>query len=1101
MSGLTLYKASAGSGKTFRLTGEYLRLLFENPGLYRHILAVTFTNKATAEMKQRILDELNRLARDEESGYHGMLRQQFGLERHQIKERAGLILKYILHDYSRFSVSTIDRFFQRVLRTFARELGLQSGYTLETDHSEILSFVVDELLVATEADQQLRRWLVEFAQTRMMQGKSWRFRDEIMNLADELTREEVKDLRLGMHERLNDRNRLSGYVSKLKEERSRFEQTMAGFGKQATGLIQNAGLTVDHFNNKGTGVARYFYYLREKREDKFQPNKTVLRVLNDPDRWPAGKLDKDTRQLVIGLARDQLNDLLNQAVGYLDRHYELYLSAGEVLKNIYVLGLLVDIQQRMNAWCREKNIFLIADAGDLLRKIVEDNEAPFIYEKTGSIFHHFMMDEFQDTSRFQWDNFRPLLDNSLSQHHFNLMVGDVKQSIYRWRNGDWKILEDEVEQAFASQTRSVALDANWRSRENVVAFNNTLFHYLPAVLQNQYNGELKQNGMENPYPDKLLSAYRDVRQKIPRDKPGGRIETRFFTHTHQQEGQAKEKVEHQLIADIRKLQDENYRLSDIAVMVRTNRQGQEIADVLTRYAKAMQPGEDYRFDFISNDSLYLQRAESVKLICSLFRFLVQPDDPINQAYIRDGWLNGILKAGTRPEDWHGLFKHQEDDPTAGLPEEFKGHVEELKKMPLYELTERLIRIFRINEVKDEIPYIQAFQEIVLSYSRRYASDLSSFLQWWKANGAKQKLQLPENYDAIRITTIHKAKGLEFKAVLIPFCNWELNTFSAGLKKNYLWCRPDRQPLNEVGVVPVEYSSRLSSTIFKEAYYDELFHNYVDNLNLLYVAFTRAEEVLIHYVTLKVKKDGTPNYLSKDKGMDNVGELIHFVYENHSGLSVPEKDRPFIGKLKDGWEPGGMVFAWGGFPKAGTGEASAGKQLVQESYPVYHAKPPLHLRYEHSGFFTEQKDLFQSTVDYGAIMHRVFEYIHTRDDIDQALGQVYLEGKINRGERDELRSRIEDKIDQAHAGTWFSGEWKVYTEQEILLTNGKTYRPDRVMVRGDETVVLDYKFGAYEDEKYKKQIKRYLRELKKMGYHQAVGYLWYMNQNKVVEVTE
>ncbi|HKL38819.1 MAG TPA: UvrD-helicase domain-containing protein, partial [Bacteroidales bacterium] len=564
MAGLTLYKASAGSGKTFRLTGEYLLILFRDPGLYRHILAVTFTNKATGEMKNRILLELNRLSRGEKSGYRTMLQERFGYDEGQVQQRAHLIITNILHDYSQFSVNTIDRFFQRVLRTFARELGLQSGYTLETDQSEILNFVIDELLLATEEDSQLRKWLVEFAQTRMKEGKSWRFHDEISNLAGELVKEDVKDLRLGGRDQISDRDKLSDYVKKLRRKQAIFEQTMKELGEKATGIIEQNGLGIEHFNNKGRGIARYFYYLRDQRKDKYQPNATVRKVLDDPDRWPAASLSKENKQLVVSLAASQLNDLLKQAIHFIEEHYREYLSITEVLKNIYVLGLLVDIQKRIEAYCRERNIFLISDAGDLLRKIIDDNEAPFIYEKTGSNYHHFMMDEFQDTSRFQWENFRPLVNNSLAQGYFNLMVGDVKQSIYRWRNGDWKILQNEVEQVFKDQTRSVALDSNWRSRRNVVAFNNTLFHYAPAILQNQYDQELREKCRDNPFEDMLLTAYRDVRQEMPLEKEGGKIFTRFFGHAHQQEAEAQDRVLGKLMEDIQQLQDQDYRPADIA---------------------------------------------------------------------------------------------------------------------------------------------------------------------------------------------------------------------------------------------------------------------------------------------------------------------------------------------------------------------------------------------------------------------------------------------------------------------------------------------------------------------------------------------------------
>jgi len=1100
MSGLTIYKASAGSGKTFKLTGEYLLLLFRSPGLYRNILAVTFTNKATGEMKHRILYELNRLANGAESGYYDMLQDRFGMDGHQVQQRAGDILHRILHDYSRFSVSTIDRFFQRVLRTFAREIGLQSGYTLETDQSEILNFVIDDLLLATGEDQQLRQWLVDFAQSRMQEGKSWNFRHEILNLAGELMKEEVKDLRLGVNKKLRDRNQLAAYVKKLRSEQARFENTLQQYGSQAVERMEQNGLTPEAFKYASKGVAQYFYYLNDKRQDKLSPNANVMKVLDDPEKWPSPKLDKANKDLVISLARDHLNGWLRQAVDYVEQDMPRYLTIKEVLKNIYVLGLLVDIQQRVSDHCREKNIFLIADAGDLLRRIIAGNEAPFVYEKTGSIYHHFMIDEFQDTSRFQWDNFRPLIHDSLAQSRYNLMVGDVKQSIYRWRNGDWKILQEEVYREFQSSAQSVSLDFNWRSRRNVVAFNNTLFHYAPVILQHQYDQEMEQLGIDNPYSDKLLDAYRDVRQKMPQERTGGMVFTRFFTHSHQKEAEAGEEVRQSMIRDVEMLQDQGYRLSDMAIMVRTNREGQEIADALTNRQDQAGAKSPYRYDFISNDSLYVMRAESVKLLVALFRYLVKPEDPINQAFIKDAYRQSVLNQPLPPEQGHDLYRHSREGPGEYLPAAFMDHLGELKKMPLYELTERLISIFSIPSMQDEIPYIQAFQEVVLDFSKRYASDLNSFLEWWELNAPKQKLQLPEDYDAIRITTIHKAKGLEFRVVLVPFCNWALNASGSGLKKNYLWCAPRQEPLSEVGVVPVQYSSSLADTLFYREYYTEKFHQYVDSLNLLYVAFTRAEEALISYVPLKVRKDGTPNHLASDKGITHVGELIHFIYQQQEHLSGPTTgDAPFITNMGDYWDPDKMVFWWGSLSESKEEEGVQQDQLYQDHYPVFSSKPPMHLRYEHSEFFSQSTDLFQGTVDYGRLMHQVFEHIHSLNDIDGALEKVYLEGKISSQEKNRLHDQILQVIGQSQAEDWFSGQWKVYTEKEILLPNARSYRPDRVMFRDGSTVVVDYKFGEREDEKYRKQMNYYLKQLSNMGYENSVGYIWYINQQKLIRV--
>ncbi|MGM0530182.1 MAG: UvrD-helicase domain-containing protein [Bacteroidota bacterium] len=1099
MGGLKIYKASAGSGKTFALTQEYLLMLFRNPSLYRHILAVTFTNKATAEMKNRILDELNILAKGKDSKHKPTIKADLNLDEREIQKRAFHVLKSILHDYSRFSVSTIDRFFQRVIRTFARELGLQTGYTLETDEAEILNYVIDDLLLATEEDKQLRRWLVDFARSRMMEEKSWNFREEVTSLAGELMKEEVKDLQVS---KISDKKTLNDYLKTLKQEQNRFENTLKGYGRQAVAIIEANDLNVNYFNRKGSGVARYFYYLQETRRDKLTPNQNVLNVLDEPDKWPAGKLKKEDKQLVISLAGDQLNPILREAVNYCTDNYERYQSVREIQKNIYVLGILGDIQKRLYEYCREKNLFLISDAADFLRDIISGNDAPFVYEKTGSIYHHFMIDEFQDTSRFQWENFKPLFRNSLSQNWENLMVGDVKQSIYRWRNGDWKILEDEVPAEFSHfPVEQEELIYNRRSLHNIISYNNTVFHFARHVLQNHFDSQIQHHRGENPWERKLLDAYRDVMQKLPEKREGGYVLNRFYRHLHNQQQEERQKIKDQLIQDIELLQDQNYNLSDIAIIVRKNREGQEIADALMEYRNSGRASSKYRYDVISNDSLYVSRAESVKFLLSLFHYLVKTDDAINKAFIKEAYNNTILKKGYGPQNWHALFREAKDEFMEHLPEAFLENLSGLKRMALYELTERLIAMFKLNKIDGEIQYIQAFQEIVLDFSRRYASDLNTFLQWWNENGWKKKLQLPENYDAIRITTIHKVKGLEFKAVLIPFCNWELDTTSSGTKKNYLWCRPDDPDLGKIGVVPVNYSGSLADTLFRDAYYYEKFHNYVDNLNLLYVALTRAEEVLLTYVPIQVKKDGTLNYTVSDKGLTTIGEMIHYIYSNYETLPVSDTEEyPFIKDLKSFWDEEAGALEWGELPEGAQFEDGIDNLLEQQDYTVYSTKPNLHLKYGHSEFFSDKTDLFQGSVDYGKLMHQVFANIHSKADIGDALDRIYLEGKVTEAEKSELQRRIEHLVNHSQVKDWFDGSWEVFTEREILLPDGKTYRPDRVMMKNGQTIVVDYKFGEKKDQLYKKQIGYYLKQIRNMGYDNPVGYIWYVNQNTLTEVS-
>ena len=1099
MSELSIYKASAGSGKTFKLTEQYLFMLFSNPARYKNILAVTFTNKATGEMKDRIIKELYSLSKDQTSKYYASIKATFGMEDQQIHSIAQKALRNILHDYSRFSVNTIDHFFQRVIRTFAREMGLQSGYTLETDNTEILNYVIDQLMLATEEDNQLKDWLVDFAYSRMKEGKSWNFRDSIKGLADELSKEHVKDLSLDLRENVNDKNKLKDYVKFLIKEIGYFENSLSAIGKKGIQLIESNQLSVNDFYYKKKGPANYFYQLAQKT--KFAPNSYCHKVLDDIDKWAASSADKNTKQQVSGIV-GELSNILEEAVKFYETHYPRYKSVKEIYSNVYVLGILVDIQKRMDEYCREKNLFLISDASDLLRKIIDKNDTPFVYEKTGSIFHHFLIDEFQDTSRFQWENFKPLITNSLAENGKNLLVGDVKQSIYRWRNSDWKILSDEVTKDFNSYDPDVMhLDYNYRSTENIIAFNNTIFSYAPLALQNQFNGSINEKGLDNPWENKLINAYSDVKQGIPFQKKGGYVYTKFIPQKREEKDEIRDQIKQKVIRDIELLQDKGYDLNDIAIIVRKNSEGQELANALLDYKNNSSPSSAYRYDVISNDSLFVANAESVKFLLAVFRYFIAPEDPINKAFLVETYQKHILKKENEADGVHELFKIQsEAEFYRFLPEAFFKHEADLKKMPLYELTEQLIFLFSIDALKGEVTYLQAFQNMVLNFSRRYATDLNTFLDWWDEKGYKEKLQLPENYNAIRIVTIHKAKGLEFKAIILPFCNWEVDASSSGLKKNYLWPKPKEKGLDQLEYVPVNYKKDLADTIFAEDYYTEQFHNYVDNLNLLYVATTRAEEVLISYIPLLKNKEDELDYKKKN-GVSTVGELMHFILENYKQMHIQnDEEKPQIDDIESFWNSEELIFEWGELKRISEKTDFKEDHLLLENYPVYEKIPKLKLNYNHDEFFNDSPDLFDGKIDKGKLMHQVFEYIHQPKDIPSAIEKVYLEGKINHDEKADLINRIKNLVEDERVNSFFTDKWEVYTERDILLPSGKWQRPDRVMMNSNETIVMDYKFGEKKQKKYTYKIKDYLKQIKQMGYPNPKGVIWYVNQMEIVDVS-
>ena len=1087
MSQLTIYKASAGSGKTFRLTKEFLHLLFKYSENYRRILAVTFTNKATAEMKSRILTELNTLAKGYESNYKDDLKNHYKLTDSEIQAKAQKILTLLLHDFSKFSVSTIDKFFQKIIRSFTREIGIQPGYSIELNQNEILTKVIDELLIDLDTNTELKEWLSQLATDNIEQGSKWDFKDEIQKLAKEIFKEEFKAFDKQLIQKMSDKDFLRKYVKELKEIKAKFESFLKTKSTEAIDLIQKYGLSIDDFSRKSAGPAGYYNKVLNKSE--FEPGKLFIGALDDQTKWYTKTSDK--KDLIETLLNSGLLNLSKEIYSFYEKGYSLYYSSIEILKYIHTLGILTDISGKLREYCEEQNMFLISDAAKLIEIIIDNNDSPFIYEKTGNIYKHFMIDEFQDTSKIQWHNFRPLISNSLAQGSKNLVVGDVKQSIYRWRNSDWEILSEEIENDFRQfAPEAQTLNTNWRSKKNIIDFNNAVFTYSSQILQNIFNGEhddLSQN--KNPFKSKITDAYDDVFQNIPlgNGKDGGYINHTFLNEKDYDSW--KDEAKSRIPAIIENLQDKGFNLKDIAILVRSGKEGQDIANLLIDYKNQnKQPGSDYKFDFISNDSLYLANSSLVNFILAVLEFILNPDDEINLSFIAYENRTYLQANDSEKIDLHSILKASTaDDKQKRLqeifPEEFIESLEQIKQLPIYELIDRLIRIFKLNDQLNELPYLKAFLDIILDFSKKSTSDLHSFVSWWNEEGHKKTLSVSENQDAIRIITVHSAKGLEFKNVIIPFCNWEIDHKSN--QTNILWCKTTQEPFNQLDLIPVRYSKKLSDTIFQNDYLKEKFHAYVDNLNLLYVAFTRAEQNLFCFSPVK----------EKSNGIKNVGDLLYFVYQNYKNYSVNES----LISFEDNWKEEDNIYELGELTKATHTKEKLPDEFQLSRFESYDIKNKLRLKLHDNSFFTGKANAPFEKVNHGKILHEVFENISVQEDIPAAIAKMIFEGKISQKEKPELLAKIEKTFEDQQIKNWFSNEWTVKTEAEIILTNGKTARPDRVISNDKKTVVIDYKFGEQEEEKHHQQVKGYMNLLKQMENKQVEGYLWYVDMDFIRQV--
>ena len=516
---LTVYRASAGAGKTHKLTGEYLTLLFTGPGAFRRILAVTFTNKATDEMKTRIVDELYNLASGRKSDYVELLKSAYSLTEIQVRKQAAQILINILHDYSAFNISTIDRFFQQTMRVFTREIGLQGGYGIEMDQELVLTTAIDNLLSDLEKPESkdLLGWLLRFAEDKIESGGEWNLRKDIMALSREVFKESYKAFSEAVGRDIEDKKALEDYKNELYGIIRSVEATAKELGERGLAILNKYGLKVTDF--KGGSRSPLTLLDRLVQGEMKEPSATFIGLADNLDGCFTKTVSLGTRQIIGCAFEDGLNDCIKGIIS-LFGNLTAYNTAREIVRYYYTLGILTDVSRQIAAYREEKNVMLIADTTELLSKVIEGSDAPFIYEKTGTHVDHYMIDEFQDTSGMQWNNFRPLIEESLAHSRDNLIVGDVKQSIYRFRNSDWKLLDGQVQADFSPEVvHEETLKDNWRSCRNIVEFNNALFTTLPGVLQAVYNEALSVSSLSEEqraaFFTKIMSAYDKSFQQVP----------------------------------------------------------------------------------------------------------------------------------------------------------------------------------------------------------------------------------------------------------------------------------------------------------------------------------------------------------------------------------------------------------------------------------------------------------------------------------------------------------------------------------------------------------------------------------------------------------
>ena len=1066
---LTVYKASAGSGKTFTLATEYIRLLVENPQSYRNILAVTFTNKATEEMKTRILSQLYGIWKQlpESDRYLKAIEEKTHLSPNIIRERSGLGLANLLHNYSYFRVETIDTFFQSVLRNMARELELTTNLRIGLNDEQVEELAVDQMIEDLNTNDIVLQWILKYIMENISDDKSWNVISQIKKFGRTIFKDKYKEVSLSLERKMAEPGFFDNYTTHLREIRDSAENRMKGFAENFFETIESEGLSIDDFLYGKTGVCSFFLKLRQGIFDESIVGKRVTDSLGDPTKWY--KKSHPRRDIIHALADFTLGDILRLAIEERPRQWRLYKSADLTLRHLNQLRLLSSIEKKVRELNETNNRFLLSDTQQLLHSLIGESDSPFIFEKIGTQLEHLMIDEFQDTSTVQWQNFKVLLTEAISHvQGSSLIVGDVKQSIYRWRSGDWRLLNDIESQFSKEQIEAQSLKTNYRSERNIIEFNNNFFRHAAELeylaLQELNEEEAKQ----------LQRAYADVEQLIPEDhQPNGEVIIRLLQSEDYQE-----ETLQQIATTISKLSERGIRQHEIAILVRMNAN----IPMIAQYIMKQMP----EITIVSDEAFRLDASPAVNLLVLALRLLTHPDDQLAKATIVKIWRCDVLQEKD--------FMLSSYDLNTLLPDSFIIHQEELLTLSLYELVERLYAIFKLEQLNDQSAYICAFFDYLSTYITDHTASIDDFLAEWDETLCSKTIQSDET-DGIRIISIHKSKGLEFKYVICPFCDWPLER-----NGDILWCQPEEEPFCQLPIAPIDYSKKqMMGTIYEHDYLHEHLQNAVDNLNLLYVAFTRACKGL--YIIGRRKASGSRSALIEQclpliandmpsatiEGLDDEQQTINFTY----------------GKLIDETNSHN--------PKSS--KSSSTNPFLLPSTPLtvdYHyqeSKVSFRQSNRSRDFMAgDDKDdeEQQHYIQTGCVLHQIFSTIRTGDDIEDALSRLQFEGVLYDEQitAERIAKMLRKRLSHPKVADWFSPRWTLFNECSILFTDqtGRVIerRPDRVMTDGKEWIVIDFKFGSPKPE-YHDQVREYIQLLSTMGHQHITGYLWYIYFNQIEEV--
>ena len=1040
----TVYKSSAGSGKTFTLVKEYLKLALksENAKEYKSILAITFTNKAAAEMKERVLLALKSFSSKEKlEGTPQFLllelEKELKLPQHEIRAKAEKVLSSMLHNYSDIGISTIDKFTHRIIRTFAYDLHIKMNFSVETDEKEMLEKAIDMVLGKIGEDLQLTEVLKEFTVSKAEDEKNWSIESDLFNFSKSLLKDEgishIEKLKEISIEEFNE-------IKKTLQSTIRdFEKTISTFGKDGLASIASLGIDKASFAGGANGLPKYFEYLSTLKYDKLKPSNTIQKAIAD-DKWFSAKASVDDKHNIESI-KGRLFEIYNKAMQTIDSSINEITLFRSINKNIYSLITLNEIEKAIVQIKNEDNILHISEFNRRIANIVMYESAPFIYERLGEKYKHFLIDEFQDTSVLQCQNLLPLIDNSLANGNFNMLVGDGKQSIYRWRGGDveqftalpeMKMSDNSIvqerEKTLKRNYRGEILQHNFRSKMEVVQFNNDFFK--SCVKQSD-------NGL-------IANVYDKGEQLFNPTNIGGGVSIEFIPKNEENEFTYDELSCFKILETIQQLQEDNFELRDIAIICRINSKANIIANYLIENG----------IPILSKESLLLSSSATINFILSTLEYIHNRSNNIAKANI----IQFICKLKNKE------INTSEELMAANIFEFMEKHniafnLSRLSSLPIYELCEEIIRNTGLNEKAN--PYIQFFLDAVYKFSVKNNLGISGFLEWWESKKDTFSVHIPEGMNAVNILTIHKSKGLEFPAVIFAFANWQ------SMNNDAMWVSVDNNKIPKLKAALIQKNKSFDDTDYAPLLEVEKSKENMDNLNMLYVALTRPKERL---------------YIITDKAAGQ--KKIAQYYQNY----LTE-----IGE----WKEDKTIYRFGLFHKYvqnNTNKSEEPFTLTKFISEPWQDKLKISTEFEN----IDQNVDTENQKKYGNLLHTALASIKSGEDVAPSLTSMLQKGLISLEEQNKLNTILINLISHKDIQAFFAKELYSKNERDILLPNGETYRPDRVILNEKSAIILDYKTGKA-NKSYAKQLNKYGTILEQMGYTSVEKYLIYTEEQKLEKI--